>query len=189
MRSGTEDDALRDYLRRRVDESAIDPDFRELVRARLDAAHDGRVARTPPALGPVARRGVRRRVVRRVECSTRLVESTGASPRRSASRTTVVERLPRSGPDRLGDGGAPAGSNRRIESKVLRTPLYFDVPPGEDRIVAIAETPDVLEVSLAGPTDIVAARGADRPNPGAVERHHRRRTSKRGWPGPTSTRS
>ena len=37
---------------------------------------------------------------------------------------------------------------------MLRIPVYFDVPPGEDRIVVIAETPDVLEVSLAGATDM-----------------------------------
>jgi hypothetical protein len=150
MRS-TEDDALRDYFRRRADERPIDPDFRELVRARLAEAH----MHEPPS---PRRRWDRLLVAASVVA---LFGALGAalvwSGRQDDSSTlgqstTVVERV--LDPIPIDSGGAtPVGTDRRIESTVLRTPLYFDVPPDEDRIVVIAATPDVLEVSLAGATD------------------------------------
>lgn len=47
---------------------------------------------------------------------------------------------------------APSIGTRRIESVELRTQASFDVPADDERFVVVADTSNVLEVSLAGPS-------------------------------------
>jgi len=150
MRSA-EDDALREYLRRRAGAGELDPEFRERVRSRLDSAQGD--------ASPAPRRRWERMLVAASvvalfgALSAALVWSSRPDRSPTVGQTSTAE-APALGPIPIDSVMVEsAGGDRRLESAVLRTPLYFDVPGDADRIVAIAETPDVLEVSLAGPAE------------------------------------
>ena len=104
----------------------MDPDFRELVRTRLSEAYE------QESLAP-------RRPWDRLLVAASVVALFGAlgaalvwsgrqdEPPTIGQPTTVVERMLDPVPIDSGDV-TPVENNRRIESTVLRTPLYFDVP-------------------------------------------------------------